>query len=152
MATRRQTTRIVLQIVLGVVIVVLAYYLYLSITEPYEAVRREQELTRLTRDRMSDIRTALIRYELLYDHYPPTLDSLVAWIRQDSFMMAKADSIFGPGFNLDSLIYSPRNGKFEYVVNDTGRVEIYYLKDPASDDYIGSLEPDVTKLNAASWE
>ncbi len=152
MATRRQTTRIVLQIVLGVVIVVLAYYLYLSITEPYEAVRREQELTRLTRDRMSDIRTALIRYELLYDHYPPTLDSLVAWIRQDSFMMAKADSIFGPGFNLDSLIYSPRDGKFEYVVNDTGRVEIYYLKDPASDDYIGSLEPDVTKLNAASWE
>lgn len=152
MATRGQITRIVLQIVLGVVIVVLAYYLYLSITEPYKAVKREQELTRLTRDRMSDIRTALIRYELLYDHYPPTLDSLVAWIRQDSFMMAKADSIFGPGFNLDSLIYSPRDGKFEYVVNDTGRVEIYYLKDPASDDYIGSLEPDVTKLNAASWE
>ncbi len=152
MATRGQITRIVLQIVLGVVIVILAYYLYLSITEPYKAVKREQELTRLTRDRMSDIRTALIRYELLYDHYPPTLDSLVAWIRQDSFMMAKADSIFGPGFNLDSLIYSPRDGKFEYVVNDTGRVEIYYLKDPASDDYIGSLEPDVTKLNAASWE
>ncbi|SHK59144.1 hypothetical protein [Rhodothermus profundi] len=152
MATRGHITRLILQIVLGVVIVVLAYYLYLSITEPYEAVRREQELTRLTRDRMSDIRTALIRYELLYDHYPPTLDSLVAWIRQDSFMMAKADSIFGPGFNLDSLIYSPRNGKFEYVVNDTGRVEIYYLKDPASDDYIGSLEPDITKLNAASWE
>ncbi|BBM68407.1 hypothetical protein [Rhodothermus marinus] len=152
MATRGQITRIVLQIVLGVVIVVLAYYLYLSITEPYKAVKREQELTRLTRDRMSDIRTALIRYELLYDHYPPTLDSLVAWIRQDSFMMAKADSIFGPGFNLDSLIYSPRDGKFEYVVNDTGRVEIYYLKDPASDDHIGSLEPDVTKLNAASWE
>jgi len=152
MATGRQITRIVLQIVLGVVIVILAYYLYLSITEPYEAVRREQALTRLTRDRMSDIRTALIRYELLYDHYPPTLDSLVAWIRQDSFMMAKADSIFGPGFILDSLIYSPRDGKFEYVVNDTGRVEIYYLKDPASDDYIGSLEPDVTKLNAASWE
>jgi len=152
MATGRQITRIVLQIVLGVVIVILAYYLYLSITEPYKAVKREQELTRLTRDRMRDIRTALIRYELLYDHYPPTLDSLVAWIRQDSFMMAKADSIFGPGFNLDSLIYSPRGGKFEYVVNDTGRVEIYYLKDPASDDHIGSLEPDVTKLNAASWE
>ncbi|ACY47159.1 hypothetical protein [Rhodothermus marinus] len=152
MATGRQITRIVLQIVLGVVIVILAYYLYLSITEPYKAVKREQELTRLTRDRMSDIRTALIRYELLYDHYPPTLDSLVAWIRQDSFMMAKADSIFGPGFILDSLIYSPRDGKFEYAVNDTGRVEIYYLKDPASDDHIGSLEPDVTKLNAASWE
>ncbi len=152
MATRGQITRIVLQIVLGVVILILAYYLYRSITEPYEAVRREQQLTRLTRDRMSDIRTALIRYELLYDHYPPTLDSLVAWIRQDSFIMAKTDSIFGPGFILDSLIYSPRGGKFEYVVNDTGRVEIYYLKDPASDDHIGSLEPDVTKLNAASWE
>lgn len=152
MATGRQITRIVLQIVLGVVIVILAYYLYQSITKPYETVRREQALTRLTRDRMSDIRTALIRYELLHDHYPPTLDSLVVWIRQDSFMIAKADSIFGPGFILDSLIYSPRGGKFEYVVNDTGRVEIYYLKDPNSNDYIGSLEPDITKLNAASWE
>ncbi|WP_272481772.1 hypothetical protein [Rhodothermus marinus] len=42
MATGRQITRIVLQIVLGVVIVILAYYLYLSITEPtrrYDANR-----------------------------------------------------------------------------------------------------------------
>ncbi|CAM3230898.1 hypothetical protein [Rhodothermus bifroesti] len=152
MADRRHTTRLLLQLVLGLVIVVLAYYLYVSITEPYQAVRREQALTRLTRDRMIDVRTALIRYQSLYERFPSTLDSLVLWVRADSFMMAKADSLFGPGFIVDSMIFSPRGGKFEYVVNDTGRVDIYYLKDPHSDDHIGALEPDVTKLNAASWE
>ena len=59
----------------------------------------------------------------------------------------------GTGFHPDSLIYSPRSGEeFRYAVNDTARVKTYLLEDPASDDYIGTLEPDITRLNAASWE
>jgi hypothetical protein len=41
---------------------------------------------------------------------------------------------------------------FELTVNDTARVKTYLLKDPDSDDQIGTVEPDVTRLNAASWE
>ena len=63
------------------------------------------------------------------------------------------DSVFGDGFMPDSLPFSPRTGNpFEYAVNDTGRVVIYLLKDPDSDDRIGALTPDITLLNAASWE
>jgi hypothetical protein len=74
-------------------------------------------------------------------------------VRTDSVVSTKTDSLFGEGFNPDSLVYSPRTGSmFEYALNDTGRVAIYLLKDPDTDDHIGSLIPDVTLLNAASWE
>lgn len=153
MAVSSQAVNKVIQLLLAVVIAGLGYFLYVSITEPYEVVERQKEMTRLTRERMAQVRTALTNYERAEDRYPYTLDSLVMYIRADSLMSAKPDSVFGPGFMLDSLIYSPRTGKeFEYSVNDTSRVVIYLLKDPDSDDQIGSLIPDVTLLNAASWE
>jgi len=142
-----------IQAVLAIVIAGLGYYLYVSITEPYEAILRQEALTEQTRDRMDDIRYTMIRHNELNDRYAATLDSLLMFVKQDSLITLKADSLFGPGFVLDSLIYSPRTGKrFELAVNDTGRVAIYLLSDPDSDDKIGSLTPDITMINAASWE
>lgn len=116
-------------------------------------VERQEELTRQTRDRMSDIRTALIRYEEVHGRFPGTLDSLQMWIQTDSLIRVKQDSLFGPNFILDSLLFSPRTGRqFEYAINDTARVMMYELRDPDSDDRIGTLQPDPTELNAASWE
>ena len=153
MASSSQGLRIGIQIILGIVIVALAYWLYLSITEPYEAIERREELTQLTRDRMDDVRKALVRYEAVHDRFPGTLDSLVLFVRQDSILTLRPDSIFGAGFNPDSLIVSPRTGKrFDYSAVDTTRVPVYLLEDPDSDDQIGTLSSDVTKLNAASWE
>ncbi len=148
-----QGLRTVIQILLGLVIVALAYWLYVSITAPYEAVERAKEVTQRTRNRMTNARQALVRYERQQDRFPGTLDSLVMWIKTDSMMQADADSLFGASFLPDSLPFSPRTGnRFVYAINDTGRVKIYLLKDPDSEDRIGSAEPDVSQLNAASWE
>lgn len=153
MASSSQGLRIAIQVLLGIAIVALAYWLYVSITAPWAAVEHEREVTRLTRQQMDKVRTALIRYERETDRFPGTLDSLMMWVNTDSFMVANSDSLFGEAFNTDSLIYSPRTGNtFVYSVNDTGRVAIYLLKDPDSEDQIGSEVPDVTQLNAASWE
>ena len=153
MASSSQATRVGIQIVLALVIAGLAYWLYVSITDPWEAVERQQEMTQRTRTRMDDIRTALINYERQYDRYPLTLDSLATYVTTDSLLTLKPDSIFGEGFLADSLVYSPRTGKaFEYAVNDTARVKTYLLKDPDTQDQIGTLDPDPTRLNAASWE
>ena len=153
MAANSQGMRVAIQVVLAVVILGLAYWLYVSVTKPWEAVERKEELTRLTRDRMNDVRTALIRFDERNDRFPKTLDSLQTWVMTDSLVSMQADSLFGSDFKPDSLIYSPRTGTmFEYAVNDTARVEIYRLRDPDSDDVIGTLEPDPTQLNAASWE
>ena len=142
-----------IQVFLAIVIAGLAYWLYVSITEPWEAVERQQELTEQTRARMDDIRVALINYQRQYNRYPLTLDSVVTYVRTDSVISARQDSVFGPGFTADSMVYSPRSGQmFEYAVNDTARVKTYRLKDPNSNDQIGTLDPDPTRLNAASWE
>jgi hypothetical protein len=153
MAERNRSVNLIIQVVLAVIIIGLGYFLYISITEPYKVIERQREVTEQTRDRMSNIRTALINHERREGRYPHTLDSLHAYVLEDSFMVAGRDSIFGPGIQVDSLIYSPRTGRmFEYSVNDTSNVRIYLLEDPDTDDRIGSERPDVTRINAASWE
>ncbi|NNE69230.1 MAG: hypothetical protein HKN29_02575 [Rhodothermales bacterium] len=153
MAASSQAVNKAIQLILAIVIVGLGYFLYVSITEPYEAVERQREITRMTRDRMQQVRTALSTYRQENERFPGSIDSLHMWVMSDSLMVSKTDSIFGAGFVLDSLIFSPRTGKkFEYALNDTSQVNIYLLSDPDSDDRIGSLTPDVTLLNAASWE
>lgn len=152
MASSSQGLQTVLQIVLAIAIVVLGYVLYQSITEPYAEIERQEEMTRRTRERMTQVRTALVHYERTEDRYVSTLDSLEMWVKTDSSMVASWDSIFTPALSPDSLIYSPRTGKmFEYQVNDTLQVPTYLLSDPDSDDRIGTLSADLTQRNAESW-
>lgn len=153
MASRSKQLRIGVQVVLTVLILGLAYFLYYSITEPYERIEREEQLTEQTRTRMSNIRTALVDYESDNDSFPDSLDVLIDHIQTDSLLSTAQDSVFEGSFNLDSLLYSPRSGeRFQYAVSDTGRVETYLLKDPASDDSLGTLTGDPTQINSASWE
>jgi len=146
-----------IQVVLAIIIVVLGYILYESITEPYKEIERQKQLTQLTRQRMSQLRSLLVYYQQKTGHFPPSLDSLITYLKQDSLFLAKQDSILGlpegAQVVLDSLLYSPRSRQpFIYILNDTSRIEIYLLKSPDSPDSIGSRYPDVTLLNAASWE
>ena len=151
---RNQGIKIAVQVVLSLVILALGYWLYSSITGPWERVERERAITESTRGRMTQVRIALVRHERSEDRFPGSIDSLLLWVAQDSVIQSNPDSVFeATDIFLDSLIYSPRTGrKFEYVLNDTGRVATYLLKDPDSDDHIGSATPDVTQLNAASWD
>ncbi len=153
MASGSQNKRTYIQVALGILILCMGYVLYISITEPWEAVERQEEITDRTRMRMSNIRAALIRFDERTGRFPGSLDSLHIWVRTDSVIQAHSDSLFGRGMNIDSFIFSPRTGaEFEYEVNDTARVMMYRLRDPDSRDEIGTLDPDPTQLNAASWE
>ena len=153
MASSSGTIQTGIQAVLVVVILGLAYFLYQSITEPYDRIERRQQITENTRARMSNIRTALIDYERDSAAYPDSLNLLLQHMRNDSLLSTRQDSVFGGPVNLDSLFYSPRTGnRFQYTVSDTGRVETYLLEDPDTDDQIGTLTGDPTRANAASWE
>jgi len=152
MASRR-VVQTALQAVLAIAIIGLTYFLYVSITAPYEAVERQKEVTEMTRARMNDVRTAMIEYQRANGRYVSTIDSLIMWMNTDSTMIASADSLFGMGFSADSLAFSPRTGsRFELAVNDTSRVSTYLIDDPDSDDHIGTLSGSLTELNASSWE
>lgn len=148
-----------LSIVLGIIIVALGYWLYHSIVDPYQEVVEREEMREQVRQQMKTVRDALVQHERIKGDFPPTeggLDSLVAFLKNDSTMVAQGDSLFSlpnQSYNPDSLIYSPRppHPKFEYTLNDTLRPRIYLLEDPATDDHIGSME-NTTDRNAASWE
>jgi type II secretory pathway pseudopilin PulG len=149
-----------LSIVLGIIIIVLGYFLYQSIVGPYQDVIERQQMTERVRHQMETIRDVLVRYDRENDNFPPTeggLDTLVQYLKTDSNMVALRDSLFvnqaGQPYNPDSLVYSvrPPHNKFEYTLNDTIRPPIYLLEDPDTEDRIGDLER-TTLLNAASWE
>jgi len=153
MATRSEHLRTGVQVVLVILILGLAYFLYFSITEPYEKIERQEELTEMTRERMSNIRTALVDFERDSGSYPDSLEILIEHMRADSLLANAQDSVFGRALNLDSLLHSPRSGnRFQYTLSDTGRVETYLLQDPDSDDEVGTLTGDPTQANSASWE
>ncbi|HAC16473.1 MAG TPA: hypothetical protein DCE78_11095 [Bacteroidetes bacterium] len=147
----------IIGLVLWVVIFGLAYVLFDSIYTPYQKIVEQREETELVRDRMEAIRDALIQYQRDNDSFPATLDSLVTYLKTDSLMIAKADSMFGrPAnipFDVDRFTYTIRasGSRFEYARNDTLRPQIYLLSDPDSDDKIGSLER-TTMLNASNWD
>lgn len=147
--------RVILQVVLGIVIVVLAYVLYVSITAPYEQIRAEQRMTERVRERMRLTSDALITYRDQRGRFPNTLDSLATFVSQNPDLRSELDSTSNiENFAVDSLLQSPRTGKtFQYETSpDTARVDIYRLRDPDSQDQIGTLELDVTRVNAANWE
>ena len=153
--------RLAIQVVLAIVIVVGAYALYRTITDPWEEYQAQEFQTELTRAQMDHIRTALIAYRDHHTSYPSTLDSLQLFIRTDSVYQGKdLNEVFpNPGgvpFNVDSLGYSPRTGRpfvYQVVGTDSTAVEIYYLQDPdVPEDFIGAQEPDPARRNAASWE
>jgi hypothetical protein len=141
-----------LQLLLWLMIIGLSYVLYYSITEPYKVVEERERVTALTRQRMDMVRQVAIQYESKYDRFPLTLDTLAMYAASDSAFQTMREQLL-KGLVLDSLLRSPRTGKmWNYTANDTSRVKTYLLQDPDSDDRIGTLEADMTLLNAASWE
>lgn len=145
-----------ISLLLSAIIIVLGYFLYHSIVDPYQEVIQREKITERVRTRLSNTRDALVRYEARKDEFPSSLDTLIHWVKTDSAMQSVADTLFKDPwkkeFNADSMIYSPRTGeRFTYILNDTLRPSIYLLKDPNSKDRIGDTLK-TTLLNAASWE
>lgn len=150
------TRNTIISVVLGIVIIILTYVLYDAIVTPYERVQQKKEVTQQVRQRMINVRDALIQYQFTKKEFPAHLDSLVTFLRTDENLSTKLDSLFQERpplkFNLDSLIFSPRTGKqFIYARIDSIRPNIYFLGDPDTKDAIGDSSK-TTLLNAATWE
>lgn len=153
MPSRSRSVRAGIQLLLVLVVGGLSYWLYRSLTDPYRTIEQEQAATERTRRRMMVIRAQMVHYETARGRYPSTLDSLVEFVKQDSSDDLDGVSMSGPGIVPDSLPFSPRTGKpFILIVRDTQGVATYLLKDPDSNDQIGTLTPDATRINVASWE
>lgn len=148
----------IISIFLILIIIALSYVLYDAIVTPWQKEMAKRKLTDDTRFRLTLVRDALVNYQARHPEgkFPSTLDSLVLFLKTDSLMLVQAKDLFtepSRSYNPDSLIFShqPPYEKFVYTVNDTIRPPLYLLKDPGSDDAIGSLER-ITLLNAPNWQ
>jgi len=148
----------IITVLLAVLIVFLSWYLYRSITEPYEAVIQEREMTEAVRHRMGLVRDVLIQYDNRRGDFPPTeggLDSLIEFLKTDTLMQRIGPDRyeFSDGSYIpDSIVFSPRppHRRFEYTLNDTIRPTLYLIEDPDSEDKIGDLQM-TTRRNAPNW-
>ena len=146
-------------IALGILIILLSWYLYRSIVDPYQEVLEEREMVERERHRMEVVRDVLVQYRNRRGNFPPTdggLDSLVQFLKTDSLMIERGPDLFEfrppSTYSPDSLVYSPRppHNRFEYTMNDTIRPRLYLLENPGTDDRIGDLER-TTMMNAPNW-
>ena len=142
--------------VLGLLILALVGVLFYVTVVPAQRAAAAERETDIARERMGDVRSALIAYRDSMDAYPATLDSLVLFSRGDDTFMTEAlaqEGRLAPPV-VDSLPFSTRGQRFRYqVVEDTTGYSIYWLNDPGMEaDSIGSRDPNPALRNAASWE
>lgn len=149
----------ILSVVLGIVIIALSWLLYDSIVTPYKVVKEREAETDRVRTRMLTLKDALVQYESVYGHFPPTeggLDSIVTFLQTDSLMVAMGDTLFRQAppltYSPESMIVTPRESgaRFTYTHIDTTRPPLYLLEDPDTDDAVGSLSR-TTMRNAPNW-
>lgn len=142
----------IFSILLIVVIGVLSVWLYNTITGPWKEVQAKQAETQQVRNRLLAVNDAIRYYNEQQDRYPQSLDSLVIFLRNDTFFQENVDSLLrNRQFDADAFINSPRTGnRFKYALNDTVRPQLYLIEDPDSEDHVGTLSK-VTDRGAPSW-
>lgn len=138
----------VIQIILLAAIIVLTYLLYESIQGPIRFNKEKKLREDATIARLKDIRTAEIAYKSEYDRFTGSFDTLIAFLKADSFRVVQKigsipdslieagmterealrkglikrdtirisvlDSLFKPGFYVDSLRYVPYTQGIEF--------------------------------------
>jgi hypothetical protein len=145
----------IVDVLLIVVIIGLAFGLWWVIWSPGRQLAREEDMKWESRSRMSALRTAQIEYFGAKKTYAADLDSLLMFV-QDSLPRQRVDSLFTKlyltKFSFDSLMHAPKSLQpYVIAVDDTSTVPRYSITDPDGYGYIGSLtNPD--EHNKASWE
>lgn len=136
-----KTVRYIVQIVLGALIIVLAYLIYSGVMKPINFEKEKDARSAKVIERLKDIRTAQVAYKSVYEKYTGSFDTLINFVKHDSFpvvykegseddslAVAKGlivrrtsyvpvrDSIFPEGYPIDSLRFIPFAGNKEFIL------------------------------------
>jgi len=94
--------RAAIQIVLSIMIVVLAYFVYNSIQTPIRFIKQKDIIEQATITKLIDIRDAQKAYKDVNSKYTSDFDSLIFFLKTDSFSVTKAFGTIPESF-IDSL-------------------------------------------------
>jgi len=135
----------VIQILLVIAIIVLGYMLVESIQQPIRFQHEQRARYNRTIERLRDIRTAQLAYRSVHGKFTGSFDTLINFVRNDSFRVVMSigfedeevgseqiirdtirisvrDSLFRPGYPIDSLRYVPYTGGREKFFLGAGEV------------------------------
>ena len=99
-------TKVILQVALFIVIIVIGYFVYQSITEPMEFQRMKRERETVVVNKLKDIRTSQQIYRQLKGSYSNNFDSLTAFMKIAEIAIVK-------------MIPDPEDTTFTRTINDT---------------------------------
>ncbi|CUS82172.1 hypothetical protein JGI3_01625 [Candidatus Kryptobacter tengchongensis] len=137
-------------IILEILIIVLIGVLVYTIYDPAMKIRAEEELRKVCRFRMKNIRQAELRYFDEYGKYTGNIDSLITFIKvknlPDSLFFSTATEKFNP----DSLRRCPKLNQ-PYIIGADSLGKYYWVECPYGHGMIGSKEKP-EDVNKVSWE
>ncbi len=137
--------KLVIKIVLLIAIGALGYLIWQSIDEPIQFKKNKKKRYKATIQRLKDIRTAEIAYLAVHGKFTGDFDSLVNFVKNDSIPIVKAigsvpedmtekqalkkglirrdtsyvstlDSLYSPGYKIDSLPYVPYTNGAKFIL------------------------------------
>ncbi len=135
----------VINIILFVVIIVLAYFLWESIAEPIRFEKAKKKRYNVAIQKLKDIRTAELAYQAVHGKFTSDFDTLIDFVKNDSIPMVKAigsvpdslterealklgiisrdtsymstlDSLYEDGYAIDSLQFVPFTDGEEFIL------------------------------------
>ena len=119
----------IIQIVLGLVVLALAYYVYVLIATPIKFESEQKLREAAVIERIKDIRTAERQFKSKYQHFTADFDSLINFVltetmegerkkidEDDSVAMAQAKKKYGKKFkNVEKFTYSVKDSIFKHL-------------------------------------
>ncbi|MFC2138079.1 hypothetical protein ACFLTE_07895 [Bacteroidota bacterium] len=112
----------IIQIVLGVTIVVLAYLLFESISKPIRFEAEKKKISEATIERLKTIRTAQNAYKEKHGEYAKNFDKLISFIKTDSFDIKKPINL---GWDQDEMTQKEaiRAGKLKFEITKVSVID-----------------------------
>jgi len=106
----------VIQIILSVTIIVLAYLLFESISKPIRFEAEKKKISEATIERLKNIRTAQNAYKEKHGKYANDFDKLISFIKTDSFDIKKPINL---GWDQDEMTQEEaiRAGKLKFEIS-----------------------------------
>ncbi|MBN1819668.1 MAG: hypothetical protein JXR31_15125 [Prolixibacteraceae bacterium] len=139
--------RTVLQIILFIVALGLAYLIYSSIQKPLDFDKAKTERYNAVIEKLKDIRRVQVEYKNVYGRYTGSMDTLINFIKYDS-----VKTVFKRGMVTDSMIEKgideKKALKLGLIIRDTSKQNVLtylFTKDYPVDDlkYVPNIDEKV---------
>ncbi len=124
----------VLQVVILLVIILLGYLIYESIMEPIRFQEQYEKRATAVVKRLKLIREAQVAYKSINDHYTGSFDTLINFVKTDSFKIVKMEGVLS-----DSLL---NEGMTEKEAIKLGIIKRDTIRLSVADSIMGNLSPD----------